>query len=55
MHSVKEASVKLGISERRLRQLLAEGRIEGKKLGRDWVVLSLDYKKRRKPKRKKTQ
>ncbi len=51
MYSVKEASAELGISERRIRQLLAQGRIEGKRLGRDWVVLSLDYKRKRKPKR----
>jgi len=50
MYSVGEAAPKLGISERRLRQLLEEGRIKGKKLGRDWVVLSLDYKRKRKPK-----
>jgi excisionase family DNA binding protein len=53
MYSVKEAAVKLGISERRVRQLLAEERIEGKRLGRDWVVLSLDYKRKRRPRRKR--
>jgi len=53
MFSVKEAAGKLGISERRVRQLLEGGRIQGKKLGRDWVVLSLDYKRKRKPKKKK--
>jgi len=52
MYSVKEASAKLGISERRVRQLLVQGRIEGKKLGRDWVVLGLDYTRKRKPKRR---
>ena len=51
MYSVKEASAKLDISERRVRQLLAEGRIEGKRLGRDWVVLDLNYTRKRKPKR----
>ena len=53
MYSVKEAAVRLGVSERRVRVLLEEKRIQGKKLGRDWVVLSLDYKRKRKPKRKK--
>jgi len=43
MHSVKEAAIKLGISDRRVRKLLDEGRIKGKKLGRDWVVLDLNY------------
>jgi len=50
MYSVKEAALKMGISERHLRLLLEKGEIEGKKLGRDWVVLSLDYKRKRKPK-----
>ena len=49
MLSVREAAQKLGVSERRVRVLLNEGRIEGRKLGRDWVVLSLDYKRKRKP------
>ena len=50
MYSVKEAAQKMGISERHLRLLLEQGKIEGKKLGHDWVVLSLDYKRKRKPK-----
>jgi len=40
----------MGISERYLRDLLESGQIEGKKLGHDWVVLSLEYKRKRKPK-----
>jgi hypothetical protein len=52
MYSVNEAAEKLKISEQHLRYLLANGEIEGKKISRDWVVLSLDYKRRRKPKRK---
>ena len=43
----------LGISERRVTVLLSEGRLVARKLGRDWVVLSLDYKRKRKPKTKK--
>jgi len=50
MYSVKEAALKMGISERHLRLLLEKGEVEGKKLGHDWVVLSLDYKRKRKPK-----
>lgn len=50
MYSVKEAALKMGISERHLRLLLERGDVEGKKLGHDWVVLSLDYKRKRKPK-----
>jgi len=49
MYSVKEAAVKLGISDRRVRKLLEEMRLEGKRIGRDWVVLNLDYKRKRKP------
>lgn len=47
MYSVKEAATKIGLSERYLRLLLKEGKLEGKKLGHDWVVLSLDYKRKR--------
>jgi len=50
MYSVKEAASKLGISESHCRRLLESGGIYGKKLGHDWVVLSLDYKRKRKPK-----
>ncbi|NOQ18135.1 MAG: DNA-binding protein [Dehalococcoidales bacterium] len=50
MYSVKEAAQKIGISDRHLRMLLEKGQIKGKKLGHDWVVLSLDYKRKRKPK-----
>jgi len=50
MYSVKEASGKLGISDSHCRRLLESGQIKGKKLGHDWVVLNLDYKRKRKPK-----
>jgi len=53
MYSIKEAAEKIGVSERHVRLLLERGEIQGKKLGRDWVVLSLDYKRKRKPKRSK--
>ena len=53
MYSVVEAARNMGVSERHLRLLLKRGEIKGKKLGHDWVVLSLDYKRKRKPKRKK--
>ena len=55
MFSVKEAALKMGVSERHLRLLLERGEVEGKKLGHDWVVLSLDYKRKRKPKRRAEQ
>jgi hypothetical protein len=50
MYSVKEAAGKMGISPVHLRLLLKQGKVKGKKLGHDWVVLSLDYKRKRKPK-----
>ena len=53
MYSVKEAAEKIGISDRQLRLLLGRGEISGRKLGHDWIVLSLDYKRKRKPKVKK--
>ena len=50
MYSVAEAAQKLGISDRHLRLLLERGDVKGKKLGHYWVVLRLDYKRKRKPK-----
>ena len=50
MYSTKEAANKLGISDAHLRRLLASGQVKGKKLGHDWVVLSLGYKRKRKAK-----
>ena len=50
MYSVKGAAQYIGISERHLRLLLKKGEIGGKKLGHDWVVLNLDYKRKRRPK-----
>jgi excisionase family DNA binding protein len=50
IYSVTEASYKLGISDAHCRRLLKSGKIKGKKLGHDWVVLRLDYKRKRKPK-----
>ena len=47
MYSVREAAQKISISERHLRLLLTQGKVQGKKLGHDWVVLNLDYKRRR--------
>jgi excisionase family DNA binding protein len=47
MYTVREAAGKIGVSERYLRLLLSTGKIEGRKLGRDWIVLKLDYKRKR--------
>jgi len=58
IYSVNEAAQRLGLDPSQVRRLLIKGKIEGKKLGHDWVVLSLNYKKKkfgvgRKPKRSK--
>ncbi len=47
IYSVREAAQKLGISERRVRILLAEGRIKGRQLDHTWVVTSLSYVRQR--------
>jgi excisionase family DNA binding protein len=51
VYSTKEASEKMGISDSHLRRLLNTKEVHGIKLGHDWVVLSLDYKRKRKQKR----
>jgi excisionase family DNA binding protein len=50
MYSTKEAAKKLGLSHSHVRLLVREGIIKGKKFGRDWVVLDLNYTRKRKPK-----
>jgi len=47
IYSVNEAARRLDLDPSQIRRLLAKGEIEGKKLGRDWVVLDLNYKKKR--------
>lgn len=51
MYSVEEAAVKLGMDPSQVRRLLKTGEIRGKKLARDWVVLSLDYNRKRRLKK----
>ena len=50
IYSVEDAAKELGISGRRVRVLLTEGRLKGKKLGGTWVVLNLTYIRKRKVK-----
>jgi len=52
MYSVKEAGEKLGLDTSQVRRLLAKGEIEGVKLARDWVVLDLSYKRKRRPRKR---
>ena len=49
--SVAEAAQRLGVSERRVRQLLAGGKLRGERIGRDWVVDSDDVERRRRVRR----
>jgi hypothetical protein len=55
MYSVREAAEKLGMTDRHVRLLLATGGIYGRKLGHDWVVLSLEYERKRRPKTRREQ
>lgn len=50
LYSTKEAAEKLGLSPDHIRRLLEQGKIQGKLIGHSWVVLSLDYKRKRRPK-----
>jgi len=50
MYSTKEAADKLGLSQEQVRLLARRGLIKAKKLGHDWVVLDLNYTRKRKPK-----
>jgi excisionase family DNA binding protein len=52
MYSVKEAAKGLGLDTSQVRRLLAKGEIKGVKLARDWVVLDLSYKRKRRPKKR---
>ncbi len=50
MYSTKEAGKLLGLSQEHVRILARTGVIEAKKIGRDWIVLDLNYTRKRKPK-----
>jgi excisionase family DNA binding protein len=50
MYSTREAAKLLGLSPDHVKLLARNGVIEAKKVGRDWVVLSLDYQRKRRPK-----
>jgi len=53
MYSVKESAQKLELDTGQVRRLLAKGEIRGVKLGRDWIVLELSYKRKRRLKAKR--
>jgi hypothetical protein len=50
MYSTNEAAEKLGLSQAQVRLLARKGIIKAKKLGHDWVVLDLNYTRKRNPK-----
>jgi excisionase family DNA binding protein len=53
IYSTKEAADKLKLSQAHVRRLLESGQLSGKRIGRDWIIFNLDYKRKRKPKKKK--
>ena len=53
IYTTKEAAEKLGLEVSHVRRLLEQGKIKGRKWGRDWQVLSLDYERQKAPKTRK--
>ena len=47
--STKEAADRLGLSQDHVRLLARKGIIKAKRLGHDWVIIGLQYKRKRKP------
>ncbi len=47
MYTTYEASRLLGMSARQIRTLLKQGRLDGKRFGRDWLIFKLNYKRHR--------
>lgn len=50
MYSTKEAAERLGLSQDHIRLLARTGLINAKRLGHDWVILDLNYQRKRSPK-----
>jgi len=53
MYTVEQASQQLSLDPSQVRLLLRSGELKGKKWGRDWMVLELNYTRKRKPKKGK--
>ena len=51
--NISYTGILIGLSPDHVRRLVRDGEIKGKKLGHDWVVLSLDYQRKSKRKVKK--
>jgi excisionase family DNA binding protein len=47
MYSTKEASEKLGLSQDHVKLLARKGLIKAQKVGRDWIILDLNYQRKR--------
>ena len=43
--NTKQAAERLNVSERRIRQLIAQGRLPAIKLARDWMIKEKDLEK----------
>jgi hypothetical protein len=50
MYSTSEAAHILGLSQSHVRLLARKQLIKAKRMGHDWVVLELNYTRKRKPK-----
>ena len=53
MYSTRETAKILGLSQDHVKLLARKGLIKAQKVGRDWVVLELDYTRKRNPKEKR--
>ena len=50
IYTTQEAAKELGLEVSHVRRLLIQKKLKGRKWGRDWQVLSLDYKTQKAPK-----
>jgi len=50
MYSTEEAAKLLGLSQDHVKRLARDGTIKATKVGHYWVILSLKYERKRKPK-----
>lgn len=50
MYSTKQAAKELRLSPDHVKRLARDGNLKAVKLGHDWVILSLKYERKRKPK-----
>ena len=51
MWGTREAAERLGVSQSQVRMLCRQGVIPAMRIGRDWLVTDLKYRRRRKPKK----